>query len=354
MRKKVLRFIAACFYYSGLVGLARWRTKVSGKRLVILNYHHASGGNLRSHLLYLSRHYRILHLEAALEELFMQHKNGHNRPSRRIPLVLTFDDGYRDNYTYGFALARELEIPFTLFLIPGYVGSGDRFWWLEVKRLVSRAQVNEVTIEGHTYDLHQIKERILLAYLVDRRVRYAASLAEREAFLVLVRKSLAVQSSTLVEEESHLPLKWEEVQEMAESGWVSFGAHTMHHPILSSLTNPTEIEREVGECRQVLEEHLGHSVRTFAYPVGQLQHIGEHVRQSVREAGYTWALTTKYGFNSMQSDPLLLRRIDVDVSQHWLVIAAATAGLWGIFARLRWIPFIRNRFTDSTPHRSNV
>src|SRR6516225_4683856 len=125
MRKRVLTFIAACFYYSGLVKLARWLICHHGQSLIILNYHRATGGNLYSHLLYLRRHYRILHLEAALEELYMPYKNGKQSSDRRTPVVLTFDDGYRDNYTNGFALARELQVPFTIFLIPGYIESGD-------------------------------------------------------------------------------------------------------------------------------------------------------------------------------------------------------------------------------------
>ncbi|MGZ6391468.1 MAG: polysaccharide deacetylase family protein, partial [Ktedonobacterales bacterium] len=59
----------------------------------------------------------------------------------RTPLVLTFDDGYRDNYAVAYALARELQIPLTIFLIPGYIDSGDHFWWLEGARLARRAQV---------------------------------------------------------------------------------------------------------------------------------------------------------------------------------------------------------------------
>src|SRR5436305_15157077 len=96
-----------------------------GGHLVILNYHRASGGDLRRHLLYLRRHYRLLHLEAALEELSMPSKNGKQVSERRTPLVLTFDDGYYDNYTHGLALARELQIPFTIFLIPGYMENDD-------------------------------------------------------------------------------------------------------------------------------------------------------------------------------------------------------------------------------------
>src|SRR4051794_26793697 len=131
MLRRVEILLAGCFYYSGLVQLARWWTRRSGQGLVILCYHQASGGNLRQHLLHLRRHYRVLHLEAALEELYTPHKGGSPGRDRRIPLVLTFDDGYRDHYTHAFALACELRVPFSIFLVPGYIESGSHFWWKE-------------------------------------------------------------------------------------------------------------------------------------------------------------------------------------------------------------------------------
>ncbi len=349
MRKSVLTFLAACLYYSGLIKLARWWIRRSGPHLVILNYHQATGGDLRRHLLYLRRHYRILHLEAALEELYMPSKNRKQVRDRRTPLVLTFDDGYYDNYTHGLALARELQIPFTLFLAPGYVESGDYFWWREGNRLVSHTQVREATIEGRIYHLDQPEERNILAQEILARLCQATSVAERQEFLRAVRQALPVPPSVAPEEKPALPLKWAEVRELEESGWVSFGAHTMHHPILAYLTDPGEMQREVEECRTMLEQQLGHPVRTFAYPIGQLQHIGDNAVRAVQKAGYEWALTTLYGFNTPRSDPHLLRRIEVDVSQHWLVMAAETSGLWGFLSRLRWIPIIQ--IIRKTPYR---
>ncbi len=341
MRKHMLTFLAACLYYTGLVKLARWWTRRSGQRLIILNYHRATGGDLLWHLLYLRRHYRILHLETALEELYTSHENGKRARDQRTPLVLTFDDGYYDNYTHGFALACELQIPFTIFLVPGYVESGDYFWWREGDCLASQTQVSEAAIGGCTYHLDQPEERSMLAHAILTRLCQAESVAERDAFLGSVRKVLAVPSSVVPEEKPALPLRWAEVREMEESGWVSFGAHTMHHPVLAYLTDPTEVQREVEECRAMLEQRLGHPVRTFAYPIGQLQHIGENIIRAVRQAGYEWALTTVYGFNTSRSDPYLLRRIEAAVSQHWLVVAAEAAGLWGFFSRLRWVPGMR-------------
>jgi len=334
MRKRVGILVAACFYYSGLVKLSRLLMQRSAQHLIILNYHRASGGNLRRHLLYLRRHYRLLHLEKALEELYAPCEEKQQKRDRRTLLVLTFDDGYHDNYTHGFALARELQVPITIFLIPEYVKSRDYFWWGEGKRLVRRAEVSEVTLEDHTYHLDQPDERTLLSQVIDTRLRHARSVGEREAFLAMARELLAVPSSVTVEEESDRPLAWEEVREMEESGWVSFGAHTMHHPILAYLADPAEVHREVGECRGMLEQQLSHRVRTFAYPVGKPESIGAEAIQAVQEVGYDWAVTTVHGTNTPQSDPHQLRRVLGDVSRHWLVMAAETSGIWNLFSPL--------------------
>jgi peptidoglycan/xylan/chitin deacetylase (PgdA/CDA1 family) len=327
MSKQIKLFLAACLYYGGLVQLLRWWIQRSGQRLIILNYHRATGGDLRRHLLYLRRHYRLLHLEEALQELYMPSKQWKQLRDRRTPLVLTFDDGYHDNYTYAFALVRELQVPITIFLIPGYMGSGNCFWWLQANHLVRHARVDKVTIGGRAYHLGLPEERTALVQTIDARVRYATSVIEREEYLARVREALAVPLSVDAQE-AVLTLKWAEVREMEESGLVSFGAHTMHHPILACLRDAAEVQREVSDCRTVMEQQLGHPVRIFAYPIGRSEHIGEKGLQAVREGGYDWAVTAIRGINTPQRDPHQLRRIPTGVDRHWLIMAAETVGVW--------------------------
>ena len=334
MRERIRVFIAACFYYSGLVKLAHWRIRRSGKHLIILNYHRATGNNLRQQLRYLHRHYRILPLETALEELYAKH-NDKQVHDRRIPLVLTFDDGYRDNYIYGFAYARELQIPLTIFLIPCYTESGGCFWWLEGNHLVKHAQADNLTIEGRIYSLKRTEDQWRLAQLIDTRLRHSRSVAEREDYLESLRKSLNVSPTITMAEELYLPLTWAEINKMEESGLVSFGAHTLHHPVLSYLADLEEVKREVYECKEVLEHKLKHSVNTFAYPIGKFEHFDEQGLRAVKEAGYKWALTTNEAINTPQSDPYLLNRLPGDIEQHWLVMASGLVGLLGIFSRIR-------------------
>jgi len=358
MRRLLGICVAACFYYSGLVRLALWLRQRSVPCLIILNYHRASGGNLRRHLLYLRRHYRMLHLEEALTELYVTVGSDKKASDQRVPLVLTFDDGYQDNYTHAYSLACELHVPITIFLIPGYIDSGDYFWWLEVQRLIHLTQVDSVTLENHVYHLKKAKDRGLLAQAIDSRLRHASSVAEREAFLAYVREILGVSAPVRGDSEALRPLTWQEVRDMDESGWVSFGAHTMHHHILAYLSNPEEVRREVGECREVLEHHLGHPVRTLAYPVGQPEHIGNTALQAVRDAGYSWAITTISGVGTPQNDPYQLPRVLGDVTRHWLVMAAEVSGVWHFFAPLwKWTEQVkerRNKRPDETSMRKRL
>ncbi len=341
MRERVRLALAACFYYSGLVGLMLRLRRSSERSLIILNYHQATGKNLRRQLLFLKRHYRLMHLESALEELYAPGIPLNGKPEqhdRRTPLALTFDDGYLDNYTYGLTLARELQIPITIFLIPGYVESGAYFWWLADDYLVDHTNAEKVIVDDKTYYCAHPAERKALAKVIDQHTRRVATIAEREAFLQKIQDAMG---TTLPDRQqagtrnTDLPVNWEEVLEMQQSGWISFGAHTMHHPILAYLSDTQEVQREVQACRTVLEQHLGHPIDTFCYPVGKLEHIGEQGLQAVKAAGYKWAVTTIEEVNTPATDPYLLCRLPGDVEQHWLVMAAELAGLLGIISRFR-------------------
>ena len=203
-----LTLVAACFYFSGFVPLMRW-VRRRGRHVVILNYHRAAIGDLRAHLCYLRRHYRIMPLDGALEELYAptptSRANGHR--DRRTPLVITFDDGYYDNYSHAAKFAAELHTPITLFLVPGSMETRQRFWWDEADVLVRDARSQEVTIDTHTYVLARAKDRRALWQLIDSRLRFASAVTTRETFLAATRAALDVSPDS-ADDPGALPFGW--------------------------------------------------------------------------------------------------------------------------------------------------
>lgn len=63
-----------------------------------------------------------------------------------------------------------------------------------------------------------------------------------------------------------VPLSWAELRVLAEEGW-EIGSHTCSHPYLTSLGD-AELERELAESRRRVEQELGGSCTSLAYPYG--------------------------------------------------------------------------------------
>ncbi len=97
----------------------------------------------------------------------------------------------------------------------------------------------------------------------------------------------------------------EMILELDASGTIDIGSHTIYHNDLPGLSD-SDAEDEIIGSKRALEELLGHSVRTFAYPHGS---YSERDVALVRAGGYTLAVTTEWGHAEPSMDPELLPRI---------------------------------------------
>lgn len=66
------------------------------------------------------------------------------------------------------------------------------------------------------------------------------------------------------------PMNWQQIEELRERGHV-IGAHTLDHYNIND-DNRAELERQIGECRTVIEGRLGVPCLYFAFPFGRLEH----------------------------------------------------------------------------------
>lgn len=101
-------------------------------------------------------------------------------------------------------------------------------------------------------------------------------------------------------------LTWEQVREMAGSGLITLGDHTLSHRSLASLPED-QIKDEIFSSKRIIEEKTGVKTTVFAYPYGSYNNT---VIKYLNEAGFMTAVTTQSG-NSCAKLPLALRRLRV-------------------------------------------
>jgi peptidoglycan/xylan/chitin deacetylase (PgdA/CDA1 family) len=247
---------------------------------------------------YLASHFRACALEEVIELMKKDEV-----PDNAV--VITFDDGYKDNYLNAFPILKRLSLPATIFLATDCIGSGRVLWHDRVFSAFRETEESFLIGYGMNpkdYPLRTLEEKLFAQKEV---LKFLRSLSHNERLLWIDRliEKLKVADR---KEVADLMLTWEEVKAMQRGG-ISFGSHTVTHPILSRLS--TEAAREeIQESKKVIEENLGVPVKTFAYPNGRKEDFTESTKIILKEMGYVCAVTTLFGTNQCGQDLFELRR----------------------------------------------
>lgn len=232
-------------------------------------------------------------------------------PAPRRPLLITFDDGFEDNYQHAFPILRALNIPATIFLSTDYIGSSRTYWFDAVAHWL-------LTTDAQCVELPGSEQRLELTNVASRRAAIAEFLERLKripndqrllALHALARQTGGQLDMTAASQSS--PMNWRQVREMSAAG-IEFGSHTVSHPILSNLDDEV-LRWELSASKRVIEEQTGQRVTTLSYPVGYSFAFNDQVCATARDVGYRFATSYISGSNSLPSlDPFRLRRLHVE------------------------------------------
>jgi peptidoglycan/xylan/chitin deacetylase (PgdA/CDA1 family) len=236
----------------------------------------------------------------------------------RRTVAITFDDGYADNLLTAKPLLEKYELPATIFVATGYVGNKREFWWDELDNLFlqpgSLPETLNLTVNGMVYkwELEDTANYTQAAYQGHRNWKpgYEAVPSPRqqvyselwklmqplsESQRLIVRETLYAWAQKEPQvRPSYRTLIDEEVVALAAGGLIEIGAHTVTHPMLSTLPIASQRE-EIGQSKRDLEEILNREVPSFAYPYGRECDYTEETIALVKEAGFACAFTTSAG-----------------------------------------------------------
>jgi peptidoglycan/xylan/chitin deacetylase (PgdA/CDA1 family) len=247
---------------------------------------------------YLAHTHYVCSLEEAVERL-----KRNDVPDNAV--VVTLDDGYKDNYINAFPILKQLSIPATIFLATDAIGS-ERILWQD--RVFSAFRETQLPLlsgfanNRRDFPLDTVKERVFAQNEV-LKLLWSLDRYERLRWIDCLTEQLQVDDKKA---SSNLMLTWDEVRSMAQDG-ISFGSHTVTHPILSKLT-AERVWDEISQSKRVIERQLGCMVRTLAYPRGKREDFNDGVKNMLKEAGYICGLTTMLGTNDESRDLFELRR----------------------------------------------
>lgn len=241
----------------------------------------------------------------------------------RRPLLVTFDDGYRDNFDVAFPILQRYGVPALFFLATDYIGEDRAFDW-DLAAYAFHATVKteaRLPLTGlrHWSD-RESKERVMYEWVRSMLRQPGQPRAEAVAALPAAL-GIRIPKGAF----AHLCLGWDQVRQMLAAG-MAFGSHTRSHRVLDRLQSE-ETRAEIGESRRRIQTETGRTVSAFAYPNGVFNPVLEAAAQ---QAGYQIAFSTHQGpvlFGRVQARPFAIARIPISQKDDQLRFLAKLAGL---------------------------
>lgn len=280
--KEALRSLASyAAVYTGLCALGR---RLYPKPGAVIFYGHRVAADdegylqglrpewLDAQLAYLTRHYEVLPLSRLLD-CYEQ-----RRPVPPRSVVLTFDDGFRDNLTAGLPVLQRYGVTATIFLATGCVSTGELPWPQALGFMFQHTPRGAITLDlaGRPWELDLTGAAARYrAYL--RAKKYLGTRPRQERETCLARWARLLE----VEPPRDRMLSWTDVATLRAAGF-EFGAHTVSHPWLAEIPF-AEAREEMERSRADLREHLSLERPPFCFPAGS---CNAALRRLARELGF--------------------------------------------------------------------
>lgn len=242
----------------------------------------------------------------------------HRIPFESSSCLITFDDGWKDNYTHALPILRANDIPAVVFLPVNYIGERRHFWHEALVQLFvlavrtarkdpARAErLRAAVAQTGCKDIFDVQDEDprphIIAVLSNNRKGLLPSVID--AALSDLSRELGVDDGDVDGVDRFMD--WDEVRAMAQAG-IEFGGHGAEHRLLSHL--PVEEAREdIQRSKEAIDRQVKVGTPTFSYPRG---YWTPQVAELVKASGFRLAFLAKGGSVGCQDDPYTLRRINI-------------------------------------------
>jgi len=259
--------------------------------------------SFRQQMNYLQRNFTVLHLSKALDQLL-------SGKIHEPTAVITFDDGYQNNYDLAFPILREMNLPATIFLTTGLLNTSDTLWFCRLHHAVTHTTKSSLEWAGCSYDLTTTDIRaktLFVLYTKLKKLPHSKLLYENRKIIL----KLGLDADLPMELGApYRMLDHDAIKTMASTGLIEFGAHTHSHAILSLLSREEQI-KEISRSVQVVQEVTGRPCECFSYPNGQPQDYDADTIHALKSCKIRGAVTGITGPNDSTTPALELRRYGI-------------------------------------------
>mgnify|MGYP001500812838 CR=1 FL=1 len=234
------------------------------------------------------------------------------RKSKRIPknpVIVTFDDGFKNNFTTAMPILDELDIPAIFYISAGMIGTEKMFWVDILEDVLNRTTERSIKLklnEDIQFNLSTDDKKFEALLVIKSFCKSTTNEAKERVIKDLIIATKIDPSCHM--NPNYMSMNWEELRQIDKHDLFTIGGHSLNHNILSSLES-IDLKYEVSESLRILEEKLNHKIFHYSYPEGQMNHYNEEVVQLLKDYNIVCSPSAIDGINDFGDDLFHLKRI---------------------------------------------
>ena len=244
----------------------------------------------------------------SLDEIVEIKNNNERWPSNSV--AVTFDDGFKNNYSTASPILKDLNIPATFYICSGMIETNKMFWVDKIEDCINLSTKKEINILLETETIFKLNtnENKIDAVKKIKSFCKKVDVNTKERVLTSLENLTGIKPKASSAKNYEM-MSWSDLKTLNKDELFTIGGHTLYHDIMSAHKDDRKMFKDIDLSIGLLEFNLNEKITHFSYPEGQENHYNQRVIDKLKESDIVCSPSAIHGLNTNNNDLFNLYRI---------------------------------------------
>ncbi len=212
---------------------------------------------------FLKKNYNMI----SIDDIYHHIKN--RIPFSKKDVAISFDDGFKNNFTIAAPILNKLKIPAIFYICPKSISKKKMFWVDQIETCIDKCKKSKIKINSLSSKniyLNNIKKKISLIKKI-KKICKNLNIKKKDDMIKILKKVTSVEPDIKSSKNYELA-DWKIIKRISKNNLFTLGGHSLEHDILTKM-NMKELDNNITKTIAIIKNKTGVNIEHFSYPEGK-------------------------------------------------------------------------------------
>ena len=236
---------------------------------------------------------------------------GFNFNENKKKCIITFDDGFENNYNVAAPILDDLNIPATFYFSTDFIENNTMSWIDKIEYCIENTSEKEIKVPWLQKKI-SIKNK-------DKKIKFLEFLRKKikkdlkfnyDNFVSYIFDATKIKKIQSLNSEIDKKISWAQVNKLKSNKLFTIGGHSHEHLSFGTLSN-NELKKQVDTSFGLFSKRISHRLKHYSYPEGQKIDYNKRIINYLKSKKIICCPSAINGFNNKKTSLFDLKRIPI-------------------------------------------